>query len=60
MGIIDGYPDGTFKPENPLKRSELIKIIKALADGGYITAPSRGTTGGTAGTTTGGTTGTAP
>ncbi len=26
-GIIEGYPDGTFKPSDPINRAELIKII---------------------------------
>ena len=27
LGIIDGYPDGTFKPENPVTRAEFAKLI---------------------------------
>lgn len=26
-GIISGYPDGTFKPDNPVTRAELAKIL---------------------------------
>lgn len=26
-GIINGYPDNTFKPDNPVNRSEFLKII---------------------------------
>jgi hypothetical protein len=26
-GIISGYPDGTFKPENPITRAEFAKLI---------------------------------
>lgn len=26
-GIIDGYPDGTFKPNNTVNRAELLKIL---------------------------------
>ena len=26
-GVINGYPDGTFKPENTLNRAELLKIL---------------------------------
>ncbi|MFC1647447.1 S-layer homology domain-containing protein [Patescibacteria group bacterium] len=25
--IVEGYPDGTFKPDNPLTRAELMKIL---------------------------------
>jgi phosphatidylserine/phosphatidylglycerophosphate/cardiolipin synthase-like enzyme len=38
LGIIDGYPDGTFQPNRALTRAEVIKIIKSLADKGYIAA----------------------
>lgn len=27
MEVIGGYPDGTFKPENPVNRAEALKII---------------------------------
>ena len=26
-GAINGYPDGTFKPDNPINRAEVLKII---------------------------------
>ena len=26
-GIINGYPDGTFKPDNPITRAEFCKIV---------------------------------
>ena len=26
-GIVDGYPNGSFKPNNPLNRAELMKIL---------------------------------
>ena len=29
-GVIDGYPDGTFKPANTLTRAEISKIISLL------------------------------
>ncbi|MBQ8002230.1 MAG: S-layer homology domain-containing protein [Clostridia bacterium] len=32
--IINGYPDGTFKPNNPITRAEFAKII-VLASGRY-------------------------
>ena len=34
MGIINGYPDGTFKPENPVTYAEALKMI--LAAIGYV------------------------
>jgi hypothetical protein len=40
LGIIDGYPDLTFHPNSPITRAEVIKIIKSLADNGYITVPA--------------------
>jgi hypothetical protein len=40
LGIIDGYPDLTFRPNSPITRAEVIKIIKSLADKGYLTVPA--------------------
>lgn len=31
IGIMEGYPDGTFKPNDSIKRSEFIKILIGLA-----------------------------
>ena len=31
IGILEGYPDGTFKPNNPITRSEFIKSLIVLA-----------------------------
>ncbi|MDR0861186.1 MAG: InlB B-repeat-containing protein [Oscillospiraceae bacterium] len=31
-GIIQGYPDGTFRPESPISRAEAITIINRLLD----------------------------
>lgn len=30
IGVISGYPDGTFKPDNSLKRSESIAVISRI------------------------------
>ena len=30
-GIISGYPDGTFKPNNPITRGQLSKIVSNSA-----------------------------
>ncbi|MBD3328430.1 thioredoxin domain-containing protein [Candidatus Peregrinibacteria bacterium] len=27
LEIIDGYPDGTFKPDNPINRAEFVKLM---------------------------------
>ncbi len=27
LGIVEGYPDGTFKPNNPVNKAELLKIL---------------------------------
>jgi hypothetical protein len=40
LGIIDGYPDLTFRPNSPITRAEVIKIIKSLADDGYLHVPA--------------------
>lgn len=31
-GIISGYPDGTFKPDNPITRAELAKVLTTAFD----------------------------
>lgn len=30
LGVINGYEDGEFKPENPIKRSEIVTILQRL------------------------------
>ncbi|MEZ0537127.1 S-layer homology domain-containing protein [Caldicellulosiruptoraceae bacterium PP1] len=32
LGIVNGYPDGTFKPEAPIKFEELCKLLVAAAN----------------------------
>lgn len=34
IGILDGYPDGTFRPTNTIKRSEMAKMIAVLSNAG--------------------------
>jgi hypothetical protein len=31
MGVINGFPDGTFQPDGPLTRSQAVKIVAAAA-----------------------------
>lgn len=31
-GIVSGYPDGTFKPNNPINRAEFMKIVVEALD----------------------------
>lgn len=32
-GVINGYPDGTFKPENTITRGEFFKLIMTASEG---------------------------
>ena len=32
LGIVDGYPDGTFRPADPVNKVELIKMVLNAAD----------------------------
>jgi hypothetical protein len=32
MGLLNGYPDGTFRPNATITRAELSKLLKAFAD----------------------------
>lgn len=34
-GIINGYPDGTFRPENSISRAEISKILSSVILNGY-------------------------
>ena len=31
-GIINGYPDGTFKPDKPITRAEVCSIISSILE----------------------------
>jgi hypothetical protein len=33
QGVINGYPDGTYRPDNPINRAELVKIVVEATDG---------------------------
>lgn len=37
-GLVTGYPDGTFLPDNTLKRSEIVTILNRLTERKIITA----------------------
>lgn len=39
LGYVEGYSDGTFRPQAPINRAELIKILMPVA-GKAVTAPS--------------------
>ena len=32
LGIVDGYPDGSFQPENPITRAEMVKLLLGLSN----------------------------
>lgn len=40
LGIVNGYPDGTFRPNNTLTRQEFIKIVYSLLTTGLYWDPS--------------------
>jgi hypothetical protein len=31
-GVVDGYPDGTFRPDEPITRAEFVKMVLLTAD----------------------------
>ncbi|MDB4895713.1 MAG: putative S-layer protein [Firmicutes bacterium] len=31
LGAVNGFPDGTFRPDDPVTRAQLIKIVAAVA-----------------------------
>jgi mannan endo-1,4-beta-mannosidase len=37
-GILSGYPDGTFRPSDPITRAEVVTIVDRLVSGYYNTA----------------------
>lgn len=37
-GILSGYPDGTFRPNEPITRAEVVTIVDRLVSGYYNTA----------------------
>lgn len=37
-GILSGYPDGTFRPNDPITRAEVVTIVDRLVSGYYNTA----------------------
>lgn len=43
LGVIQGYPDGTFQPDRPVNRAEALKII--LLGSGYKLSIIQGTAG---------------
>lgn len=44
LGILDGYPDGTFRPNETINRAEFAKIAVALLGFGDIAEQTRGAT----------------
>jgi cysteine-rich repeat protein len=42
IGLINGYPDGTFKPDSPINRAEAIKILMTAFDFDLFSAGIRG------------------
>ncbi|MEN6325188.1 MAG: S-layer homology domain-containing protein [Syntrophomonas sp.] len=40
VGIMNGYEDGTFKPQKSLKRSEAAAILSSLIDENWVNIPS--------------------
>jgi len=39
-GVMSGYPDGTFRPREPLTRSEIAVILSRLVDRGWAKIPA--------------------
>ncbi|MCR2803974.1 S-layer homology domain-containing protein [Paenibacillus soyae] len=39
-GLVNGFPDGSFQPNKPLTRAEVIKILNTMAANGYFNTPT--------------------
>ncbi len=39
-GALNGYPDGTFRPQNTITVAEFVKVVVQLANGGTEVAPT--------------------
>ncbi|OPX92644.1 MAG: Endo-1,4-beta-xylanase A precursor [Pelotomaculum sp. PtaB.Bin104] len=39
-GVMSGYPDGTFRPQEPLTRAEMAVILSRLIDHGWVKIPA--------------------
>ena len=44
LGIISGFQDGTYKPDNPIKRAEAAKIVIGMIGCGGFAESSKGST----------------
>lgn len=42
LGIVNGYTDGSFRPDDDLKRGEFIKILASSLEGCYSVTPLKG------------------
>jgi hypothetical protein len=39
-GVMSGYPDGTFRPQEPLTRAEMAAVLSRLVDRGWVKVPA--------------------
>lgn len=39
-GVMSGYPDGTFRPQEPLTRAEMAVVLSRLVDRGWVKIPA--------------------
>jgi hypothetical protein len=42
LGLVNGYPDGTFRPNATITRAELTKMVKAFADYTHLEQRDKG------------------